>query len=84
MNLFDPTPPEWTQTALHSPQFACPHCQTSCREAISVWINRRSPVFTEENGRKWQEFYLCRCDQVWWAWSNDRPPSTLKSKDLLP
>jgi hypothetical protein len=51
-------------------------------EAEKVWINRRSPVFTEEHRKKWQEFYLCTCGVSWWAWSSDRPPTDLKSWDI--
>jgi hypothetical protein len=50
-------------------------------EAEKVWINRRSPVFTEDHRRKWQEFYQCGCGSVWWAWSSDRPPSDLAKRD---
>ncbi|MGB8698890.1 MAG: hypothetical protein WCD18_05685 [Thermosynechococcaceae cyanobacterium] len=81
MNAFDPIPPEWTQTATHAPQFGCPHCQAASVEAANVWINRRSPVFTEDHRRIWQEFYRCACGQSWWAWSSDRPPSVLASRD---
>jgi hypothetical protein len=81
MNAFDPTPPEWTQTAIHAHTFCCPTCQESCMKATSVWINRRSPVFTEDSRRKWQEFYQCCCGQSWWAWSNDRPSSVIKPQD---
>ncbi|WP_404787252.1 hypothetical protein [Altericista sp. CCNU0014] len=83
MNAFDPIPPEWTLSAIHAPHFGCPRCGANCSEAVSVWINRRSPVFTEDNRRKWQEFYRCHCGQSWWAWSNDRPPSALKPRDPL-
>ncbi|HEY9810918.1 MAG TPA: hypothetical protein V6D13_16440 [Halomicronema sp.] len=50
-------------------------------EALQVWINRRSPVYTEDHRRKWQEFYECNCGSSWWAWSNERPPSTLRQTD---
>jgi hypothetical protein len=29
-------------------------------------------VTTSEHTRKWQEFYMCECNQVWWGWSSDR------------
>lgn len=83
MNAFDPTPPEWIQTAVHAPQFSCPRCEATSRAATHVWLNRRTPVYTEQNRRKWQEFYHCDCGQVWWAWSNERPPSILKPRDPL-
>jgi hypothetical protein len=47
-----------------------------------VWINRRSPVYTENHQRKWQEFYQCGCQSAWWAWSNDRPPSEFSDRAL--
>jgi len=53
-------------------------------EAQKVWINRRSPVYTENSKRKWQEFYQCQCGSVWWAWSSDRPPSELAQQDRDP
>ena len=77
MDAFSPTPPPWTQTALHALQFCCPRCGTPAAEAQQVWINRRAPVFEENYRRKWQEFYQCQCTQVWWAWSTDRPTSNL-------
>ncbi|MBD2360667.1 hypothetical protein H6G36_05615 [Anabaena minutissima FACHB-250] len=82
MDAFAPIPPEWTDKAIHAYKFCCPSCRASSLEAVQVWINRRSPVFTENHRRKWQEFYNCRCGCVWWAWSSDRPPSDLvKSQD---
>jgi hypothetical protein len=30
-------------------------------------------VMGEDSRRKWQEFYHCQCDRVWWGWSSDRP-----------
>ena len=42
-------------------------------KAQFVWINRRSPVYTPDHRRKWQEFYKCECGAAWWAWSSDRP-----------
>ena len=84
MEAFSPTPPEWTDAAVHASEFCCPACRASSREAKRVWINRRAPVYTESRGRKWQEFYQCDCDKVWWAWSSDRPPSELGSRDVPP
>lgn len=75
MEAFDLTPPEWTKSAIHVFDFCCPKCGAVSMEAEAVWINRRSPVYTENNRRKWQEFYHCRCHNSWWAWSSDRPPS---------
>lgn len=78
MEAFDLTPPDWTQSAVHAPAFGCPRCGSSSKAAAKVWINRRSPVYTEHHRRKWQEFYACgECDMAWWAWSSDRPPSSL-------
>ncbi|MGC1198704.1 MAG: hypothetical protein WA882_17560 [Geitlerinemataceae cyanobacterium] len=74
MDAFDPTPPLWTQSATHAYLFCCPACGASSQEAQHVWLNRRSPVYTEDHRRKYQEFYQCQCETVWWAWSNDRPP----------
>lgn len=73
MDAFAPIPPKWTDQAVHAYEFCCPSCHASSREAVQVWINRRSPVSTENHRRKWQEFYNCQCDYVWWAWSSDRP-----------
>lgn len=53
-------------------------------ESERVWINRRSPVLTENYRRKWQEFYQCRCGCAWWAWSDERPPSDLVAQDPPP
>jgi hypothetical protein len=75
MEAFDPIPPSWTQSAIHAREFCCPKCSLSSLEATKVWINRRSPVFTEDHRRKWQEFYSCPCGAIWWAWSSDRPPT---------
>ncbi len=77
MDAFSPTPPDWTKTAVHSLAFCCPRCQASCTEAERVWLNRRAPVINEDGQRKWQEFYHCKCEQVWWAWNIDRPPTDL-------
>ncbi|MEH2292372.1 hypothetical protein [Nostoc sp.] len=77
MDAFVPIPPEWTNEATHAYEFCCPSCRSSSLEAKKVWLNRRSPVLTEDHRRKWQEFYYCHCGSVWWAWSSDRP-----SKDI--
>lgn len=81
IEAFDPNPPNWTESAKHAFQFCCPKCSASCTEATRVWINRRSPVYTETHRRKWQEFYECQCGCSWWAWSSDRPPSDLAAND---
>ncbi|MEM6425354.1 MAG: hypothetical protein AAF728_09375 [Cyanobacteria bacterium P01_D01_bin.128] len=75
MDAFSPVPPVWTEVAKHAYQFCCPACGASSQQAQAVWINRRSPVYTEGHRRKWQEFYQCECGSVWWAWSSDRPPT---------
>ena len=77
MDAFAPVPPEWTNQAKHAYNFCCPQCHSSSLEAVQAWINRRSPVMTEEYRRKWQEFYQCNCGCAWWAWSSDRPLSNL-------
>ncbi|MDJ0600086.1 MAG: hypothetical protein QNJ37_14750 [Crocosphaera sp.] len=79
MDAFSPTPPPWTETAVHGLQFCCPRCHSTANKAQKAWINRQAPVITEDYGRRWQEFYLCECEQAWWAWSSDRPPSDLNS-----
>jgi hypothetical protein len=84
MDAFAPNPPDWTQPAIHAHEFSCPTCRALPLEAKQVWINRRSPVFTEDHRRKWQEFYHCQCGTVWWSWSGDRPPTTLRKPDLPP
>ncbi|MBC6436448.1 hypothetical protein FM036_47235 [Nostoc sp. HG1] len=81
MDAFNPTAPTWTEPAIHAHEFHCPNCHKSCIEANHVWVNRRAPVFSEDYRKKWQEFYQCPCGQVWWAWSNDRPPSELPERD---
>ncbi|HEY9910254.1 MAG TPA: hypothetical protein V6D18_21885 [Thermosynechococcaceae cyanobacterium] len=81
MEAFSPTPPPWTQAAIHAFTFCCPTCHSTTQCAQQVWINRRSPVLTPDQGRKWQEFYHCQCGTVWWAWSSDRPPSELAGKE---
>lgn len=73
MEAFAPNPPEWIKTAIHAIPFCCPRCQSSSRKAKKVWLNRYAPVLMENYRRKWQEFYQCECEQVWWAWSSDRP-----------
>ncbi len=77
MDAFSPFPPTWTKDAVHAQPFGCPKCGAGSREAKQVWLNRRAPVFTDGRKRKWQEFYQCECDSVWWAWSSDRPPLDL-------
>ncbi|MBD1878237.1 hypothetical protein [Coleofasciculus sp. FACHB-T130] len=81
MEAFDSVPPKWIESATHARKFCCPNCRASSREAQQVWLNRRSPVMTEDYRRKWQEFYQCQCGSVWWAWSNDRPPSDLLKRE---
>lgn len=80
MDAFATIPPEWTKKATHAYEFCCPSCHSSSLSAVQVWINRRSPVITEEHRRKWQEFYECHCGCVWWGWSSDRPPTNLKGE----
>ncbi len=77
MDAFSPVPPKWTQTATHALKFCCPSCQASAAEAQEVWINRNAPVTGYDLRRKWQEFYQCECETVWWAWNCDRPTSDL-------
>jgi len=86
MEAFEPNPPAWTQSAIHTDNFCCPICRASSKTAQKAWINRRSPVYTEDHRRKWQEFYLCQCERVWWGWSSDRPPSELpkQERDIPP
>lgn len=84
MDAFAPIPPNWTQAAVHAHNFCCPSCRATTIEAQQVWVNRRSPVFTEDHRRKWQEFYQCQCGNVWWAWSTDRPPNDLTKIDPPP
>jgi hypothetical protein len=83
MEAFAFIPPEWTNEAIHAHDFCCPKCHSSSLEATQVWINRRAPVTTENYKRKWQEFYKCQCGCVWWAWSNDRPPTNLNKPNEL-
>jgi predicted RNA-binding Zn-ribbon protein involved in translation (DUF1610 family) len=83
MDAFSPVPPPWTDAARHAYQFVCPSCGASAAQAQAVWINRRAPVYTAEQRRKWQEFYHCgECETVWWAWSSDRPPAAGAEDDL--
>jgi hypothetical protein len=72
MDAFSPEPPKWIDPAIHAREFCCPRCQATSSQAKQVWLNRRSPVNTPEGKRKWQEFYECDCEFVWWAWSSDR------------
>lgn len=83
MDAFARIPPDWTEKAIHAREFCCPNCRAPSIEAEQVWVNRRSPVFTEDHRRKWQEFYRCQCDTSWWAWSSDRPPTDLKRPDTI-
>ena len=83
MDAFNPMPPEWVEKATHANGFCCPRCRQTPSKAEAVWINRRSPVYTENHQRKWQEFYQCECQSVWWAWSNDRPPSEFSDRAVL-
>ncbi|WGV28088.1 hypothetical protein [Halotia branconii] len=80
MDAFAPIPPKWTDEAIHADGFYCPKCHSSSLAALKVWINRRSPVMTEDHRRKWQEFYKCNCGFVWWAWSSDRPPIDISNQ----
>ena len=84
MNAFDPNPPSWTEKATHALKFCCPSCGKKSDLAQYVWLNRFAPVTSEDNRRKWQEFYQCQCGTVWWAWSSDRPPSDLSKRDRPP
>jgi hypothetical protein len=83
MDAFASTPPEWIKPAVHAINFCCPNCKTNPAKAKNVWLNRRAPV-NMGNSRKWQEFYLCECNTVWWGWSTDRPPSELGSTENPP
>ncbi|MEB3293348.1 MAG: hypothetical protein VKJ24_09315 [Synechococcales bacterium] len=81
MDAFTAMSPDWTATAVHAKAFCCPTCGKSSLEAETAWVNRRSPVYSDDpdprRRRKWQEFYQCGCGCVWWAWSSDRPPTEL-------
>lgn len=79
MDAFAPLPPDWTEPAVHALRFCCPTCGEGPEAAQRVWLNRRSPVLTENYRRKWQEFYQCQCGCAWWAWSDERPPSEFGS-----
>ncbi|MFM7218822.1 MAG: hypothetical protein ACKO21_01145 [Nodosilinea sp.] len=82
MDPFSAVSPEWVDQATHTTSFACPHCGEGSRQAKAVWINRRSPVYSEGQRRRWQEFYHCgNCGIAWWAWSSDRPPTVLSNLD---
>lgn len=81
MDAFSPFPPDWTKEAVHAQPFGCPNCGEGSREAQAVWLNRRTPVLTDNRRRKYQEFYQCECGFVWWGWSNDRPPVDLGKKE---
>ncbi len=82
MEAFNLIPPEWVEKATHAHGFSCPKCGQLPSKAKAVWINRRSPVYTENYQRKWQEFYYCECQAVWWAWSNDRPVSEFSDRTI--
>ena len=84
MDAFALNPPEWTNKGTHAVNFACPNCKASAAEAQEVWLNRRAPVSFGNNRRKWQEFYWCECNTVWWAWSSDRPASDLSDRSEPP
>lgn len=84
MEAFEPQPPQWTETATHATHFCCPTCRNSSLSATHAWLNRRSPVYTEDHRRKWQEFYQCECGTAWWAWSDQRPPSEYSKGDRNP
>ncbi|MEM7773060.1 MAG: hypothetical protein AAGA75_04005 [Cyanobacteria bacterium P01_E01_bin.6] len=75
MDAFELNPPSWTESAMHAAAFCCPKCGALSNQANTVWINRRSPVYTIDHRKKWQEFYHCTCGWAWWAWSSDRPPN---------
>lgn len=79
MDAFSPSPPSWTEFARHAVGFCCPSCGSTSREAQSVWLNRRAPLY-RETGKVWQEFYLCQCGTAWWSWNDERPPSSLGTK----
>lgn len=81
MEAFSPTPPTWTENAIHSLDFYCPRCGNDAHKAQRVWINRRAPVIGENSQRRWQEFYYCECGEAWWAWSSDRPPSEFAQRE---
>lgn len=48
MNPFAPIAPEWTNQAIHAYEFCCPSCRSRSLEAEQAWLNRRSPVFTDQ------------------------------------
>lgn len=81
MDAFSPTPPIWTKNAVHSLDFCCPSCKQSVTKTTQAWLNRQAPVIGVNYERKWQEFYQCECEQVWWAWSSDRPPSPYNNRE---
>ena len=80
MDAFSPDSPQWTDSAVHAYNFCCPSCSATSRSADRVWLNRRSPVLTHDQRRKWQEFYHCSCGTAWWGWSDERLPSELAQK----
>ncbi|AFY68673.1 hypothetical protein Pse7367_0362 [Thalassoporum mexicanum PCC 7367] len=83
MEAFDPNSPQWAESATHSNSFRCPTCNNGPDLADAVWINRRSPVYTENHRKKWQEFYHCECGCVWWAWSNERPKTEYSGREPI-
>ncbi|MGD1849300.1 MAG: hypothetical protein ACFCBU_01390 [Cyanophyceae cyanobacterium] len=83
MDACSSIPPPWTEKAVHAIGFRCPTCQEAPAKAQQVWLNRRSPVFTDNYKRKWQEFYNCGCGCAWWGWSNERPPNEFADRDNL-
>ncbi len=82
MDAFDPISPNWTIAATHAFNFCCPSCKLSPSSAKQVWVNRRSPVYTENQRKKWQEFYHCECGTAWWGWSNERAPSEFAGRNI--
>jgi hypothetical protein len=81
MEAFDPVPPQWAESAAHANSFRCPTCNNGPDQSTAVWINRRSPVYTENHRKKWQEFYHCECGCPWWAWSSERPQTEFSGRE---
>jgi O-acetylhomoserine/O-acetylserine sulfhydrylase-like pyridoxal-dependent enzyme len=52
MDAFVPTAPEWTNQAIHAYSVLLSR-HSSSREAVAVWLNRRSAVTTVNHRRKW-------------------------------
>jgi hypothetical protein len=82
MDVFALTPPPWTEQSIHAKLFCCPTCRRASTEAQAVWLNRRSPVYTHDQRKKWQEFYHCECGTAWWAWSDQRPPNEYADRQI--